>query len=257
MRRACSLLLALVACAPPRAPASPPAPAPQQPDATARSDAERREKLAQYTAEFARHGRPDRGWTPPPPPPGTLTHAELMARGVYLIDLFNTTSVTPEEGEAELVLEIAVVFLRAQHLAADPEAGFLALAYAIRVLKYQLKHYPHTPYSPAATVLLGAAGWRLGFRDDEAMEAFEAATRSYPDHVCTQLAWIALGDRQCRRGDVDGADLDFARAQRGPNPVAAELAAARAGCQNLDAPLGPGFFLEHRGPRRMRDGLCR
>lgn len=254
MRRACSLLLALLACAPPRPPASPPA---HEPDSTARRDAERREKLARYTESFARHGRPDRGWTPPPPPPGTITHAELMAYGVHLIELFNTVSTTPEEYEAEFLLEIAVVFLRAEHLAADPGAGFLALAHAIRVLKYQLEHYPQTPWSPAATVLLGAARWRLGFRDDEAMQSFEAATRSYPDHVCTQLAWIALGDRQCRRGDVDGADADFARAQQGPNPVAAELAAARVGCRNLDAPLGPGFFLEYRGPRRMRDKLCR
>jgi hypothetical protein len=180
-----------------------------------------------------------------------------MASGVHMVELYNSVSVTPEEGEAEFLLEIAVVFLRAEALAAEPEPAFLALAHAIRTLKFQLEHYPRTPFSAAAMVLLGTSYWRLGFRDDDAVRWFEAATETYPDHVCTQLAWIALGDRLCRQGDSIAADVRFARAQQGPNHVAAELAAARAGCRNLDAPLGPGFFLEYRGPRRWPHTLCR
>lgn len=254
MRRACTLLLALVACAPPRAPASPPA---QEPDATASREAERRDTLARHVASFVRHGRPARGWTPPPPPPGTLGHAELIARGIHMVELYNSVSATPEEAEAEFLLEIAVVFLRAEPLAADPEAAFMALAHAIKILKFQLEHYPQTPSSAAARVLLGASYWRLGARDDDAVRWFEAATRTDPDHPCTQLAWIALGDRLCRDGDVAAADAHFARAQRGPNRAAAELAAARAGCRDLDTPLGPGFYPEHHQPRRPRDRLCR
>lgn len=147
--------------------------------------------------------------------------------------------------------------LSAERLATSPTAAYLDLGRAIKVLKHLLEHHPHTPARERAMLAIAVAYWRLGTCDDRALQWFEALTQEYPTGICSQLAFIALGDELCRRGATDEANLRYARALEGTNGVAAQLAAAREGCRELATPLGPGFFPElHRSVGNNR-GMCR
>lgn len=240
-----TLFLVLGACAPGRAPAPAPVLAPVFAPVTAAAAADARARtIARAVANFERFGRADNGWSPPRP---VKHHAEqLREQARVRIDSYNRHDYG-DEGGAEVLLSAAEFLLFAERLADSPTAAYLDLGRAIQVLKHLLEFHPHTPSSERAMLAVAVGFWRLGTYDDRAQHWFEALTREFPTGVCAQLAFIAIGDELCRRGAKDEANLRYTRAQEGANPVAARLAAAREGCRELEAPLGPGFYRElHR-----------
>jgi len=245
------VLLALVVCGPAPPPGGKPSSAPDH--AQAGPD-ERRESLARAAADFVRNGRPDRGWSRRPH--ADLTHDELIARADELLDLFNSTHSSAIADDAALLLEIADAYIAASSLAPTPEAAFEALGLGITALKELLERYPDTPSSEVAMLTLGVAYWRLGTYDDKALHWFDALTRRSPDGVCSQLAWIAKGHASCMRGAVTKANECFAHAQRGANPVAAQLAETHMNCRDLDTPLGSGYYVERGRSARSKQSLC-
>lgn len=239
----------LGACVPVRAPARAPVSSPAPTSGVAPVDAQARaaedaRKLARAVAVFERFGRADNGWSPPRP----VKHSaeELRALAGHGVDSYNRHDYDDEDA-ALVLLNAAERLLSAERLADSPTAAYLDLGRAIKVLKHLLEHHPRTSASERAMLALAVAFWRVGTYDDRALQWFEALTREYPTGICSQLAFIAIGDELCRRGAREEADLRYARAQEGDNEVAARLAAAREGCRDLEAPLGPGFYRElHR-----------
>ncbi len=214
-------------------------------DAQARAKAvEAARKLARSVADFERFGRPDNGWSPPRPVKRSAAELRELAR--HIVDSYNRHDYDDEDA-ARVLLHVAELLLSAERLADTPTDAYLDLGRAIVALKHLLEHHPNTTASERAMLALAVAFWRLGTYDDRAQQWFETLTREYPTGICSQLAFIALGDDLCRRGAKDEANLRYARAQEGPNRAAAQLAAAREGCRELAAPLGPGFYREmHR-----------
>jgi hypothetical protein len=172
-----------------------------------------------------------------------MSYAQLRTKAGDYVKIYNDGISDDEASAAALLAEVAFLFLAAERVAPTSEAVFESLVQGVRHLRASFERYPEVKPSPRAMLALGVAYHRLGTYDVKAQRRFRTLTEVDPDGACAQLAWIALGDDACRRGEVEEANLSFARAQAGANRDAAQLAATRSGCRDLDAPLGAEFFV--------------